>query len=359
MKKVLIFTISALAAMSMYSCKDIKAPGKDAEATEEVAVTDTVKAVIQPVKTILVENTTIKRTVKLTASMVAEQETYLAPGIAGKIREIKVDVNDRVKKDQLLVQMDKTQLSQTRIQYSSLKKDLARMDTLLQYGSITQQAYDQMKTQVSTTRVMLSSLEENTELRAPYAGIITGKYFNDGELFSPAPNTPAGKAAIVSIVKMDVLKLYINISERYLPLVKEGQIASLLTEVYPADTFSAEVFRIYPTISSATRTFTVELRTDNPDNKLRPGMYSTITLEMGDRETLLVPSLAVIKQTGTNNRFVFLREGSVAVKKMVTLGERVDDMVEIISGDVPSGSELIYAGHINLMNGEKIELVEE
>jgi membrane fusion protein, multidrug efflux system len=359
MKRVLLLSISAIAALSMYSCKDFKTPGRDAEAVEEVVAADTVIAVIQPVKTMLIENTTIKRTVKLTASMVAEEETYLAPGIAGKIRDIKVDVNDRVKKGQVLVQMDKTQLSQTKIQYAGLKKDLARMDTLLQYGSITQQAYDQMKTQVSTTRVMLSSLEENTELRAPYSGVITGKYFNDGELFSPAPNTPAGKAAIVSIVKMDILKLYINISERYLPLVKEGQIASLLTEVYPADTFRAEVFRIYPTINAATRTFTVELHTDNPDNKLRPGMYSTITLEMGDRKTLLVPSLAVLKQTGTNNRFVFLREGSVALKKMVTLGERVNDMVEIISGDVPSGSELIYAGHINLMDGEEIVLVEE
>ena len=173
MKRVLILSISAILALSMFSCMD--KPTADSETDQATA--DTIE-LVQPVKTMLVEATTIQRTVKLTASMVAEQETYLAPGIAGKIRAIKVDVNDRVKKDQLLVQMDKTQLSQTKIQYAGLLKDLARMDTLLQHGSITQQAYDQMKTQASTTKVMLASLEENTELRAPYSGIITGKYLS-------------------------------------------------------------------------------------------------------------------------------------------------------------------------------------
>ena len=218
-----------------------------------------------------VEITQIKRTAKVTATLVAEQETYLAPGIAGKIRSINVDVNDKVKKGQILINMDKTQLSQTRVQYANLKKDMARMDTLLQYGSITQQAYDQMKTQVNSTYIMLQSLEENTVIKAPYTGVITGKYFNDGELFSPAPNTPVGKAAIVSMVKMDVLKVYINLSERFLPLVKKGQIAIVETEVYPGEIFEAKVFRIYPTINAATRTFTVELRMDNPDLKTQTG----------------------------------------------------------------------------------------
>ena len=88
-------------------------------------------------------------------------------------------------------------------------------------------------------------------------------------------------------------------------------------------------------------------------------MYSKLTLEMGDRQTLLVPSLAVIKQTGTNNRYVFLNEGKVARKVQVTLGERVDDEVELISDKIQAGAELIYAGHTNLMDGDQIQLVQE
>ncbi len=365
MKRILTFTITAVFAISMFSCKDFdpskskSGAAKDSAAVSTELVQDIITEHIQPIKTMPVEITTIKRTVKSTASLVAEEETYLAPSIPGKIRSIPVDVNDYVKKGQILVSMDKSQLSQTRLQYANLKKDLARMDTLLQYGSITQQAYDQMKTQVNVTKTALANLEENTTLKAPYKGVITGKYYNDGEIFSGAPNTQAGKAAIVSLVKMDVLKVYINLSESYLPLVIKGQVAIVESDVYPTDNFEATVHTIYPTVNAATRTFTVELRLDNPDYKLRPGMYSAVTIEMGDREALLVPALAVIKQTGTNNRYVFLREGNVARKYQVTMGERVDDMVELISENVKSGAELIYAGHINLMDGDKIKLVEE
>ena len=355
MKKIISLLITAGLMLGMLSCTE------NSSTKKEVAMAaDSVSTVrIQPIKTMPVELKTIKRTVETTASLVAEQETFLAPAIPGKIRTINVDVDDKVKKGQILVQMDESQLSQTRLQYANLQKDLARMDTLLQYGSVTQQAYDQMKTQVNVTRTALTNLEENTTLTAPYNGIVTGKYYNDGEVFSGAPNTQAGKAAIISLVKMDVLKVFINISESYLPLIKKGQTALLESDVYPQDIFKAKIHTIYPTVNAATRTFTVELRIDNPAYKLRPGMYSKVILEMGDRKALLVPSLAVIKQTGTNNRYVFLREGDVARKIQVILGERVDDEVELISDKIQPGAELIYAGHTNLMDGDKVQLVKE
>jgi RND family efflux transporter MFP subunit len=355
MKKIITFIITAGLMLTLFSCME----KSNAENDADIAADSVKTAKVQPVKTIPIELKTIKRTIETTASLVAEEETYLAPAIPGKIRTIKVDVDDKVKKGQILVKMDESQLSQTRLQYANLNKDLARMDTLIQYGSITQQAYDQMKTQVNVTKSALANLAENTTLKAPYNGVITGKYYNEGEIFSGAPNTQAGKAAIVSMVKMDVLKVYINISESYLPLVKKGQIAILESDVYPNDGFEAKVHTIYPTVNAATRTFTVELRIDNSASKLRPGMYSKLTLEMGDRQTLLVPSLAVIKQTGTNNRYVFLNEGKVARKVQVTLGERVDDEVELISDKIQAGAELIYAGHTNLMDGDQIQLVQE
>ena len=113
-------------------------------------------------------------------SPVAFEETYLSPALQGRIRSVKVEVNDHVRKGQLLVEMDRTQLDQTRLQYEQLKTDLSRMDTLIVHGSITQQAYDQMKAQVESTKLILNNLEENTLLRAPYSGIITGKYYNEG-----------------------------------------------------------------------------------------------------------------------------------------------------------------------------------
>jgi membrane fusion protein, multidrug efflux system len=353
MKKRVIYVLIAGLMFGIFACSG------SPEQSNEAAVSTVESVAMQPVRTMPVSLQTIKRTVKVTAGMVAEEEAYLAPGISGRIRSIEVDVNDRVKKGQPLVNMDRTQLAQTRVQYENLKKDLARMDTLLQYGSVTQQSYDQMKTQVRVTGVMLENLEENTILRAPWDGVVTGKYFNNGELFSPAPNTPAGKSAIISLIKMDVLKVFINVSETYLPLLKKGQTAIVLTDVYPADEFTAEVFRIHPTINPATRTFTVELRMQNKDFRLRPGMFGTVTLELGDRKALLVPAIAVQKQPGTNDRFVFLFEEGIARRVSVTIGERVDDRLELLTNGVKEGDMLIYAGHVNLMDGNRVELVKE
>lgn len=353
MKKQTIFILSVVLLAGMISCQQQPANNSGSEGQEEK------EKKVQPVKTMTLEKQTIKRTVETTASLEAFEETYLAPAISGKIRSIYVDVDDRVKRGKVLVKMDETQLQQTRVQYENLKKDLRRMDTLLDYGSVTRQAFDQLETQVEVTAASMENLEENTTLKAPYNGVITGKFFNEGELFSPTPNTQAGKAAILSLVKMDVLKVYINLSERYLPLVKEGHAALIHTNVYPADTLRARVRTIYPTINPATRTFRVELYLENPDYRLRPGMFSTVTLEMGDRNALLVPAIAVLKQAGTNNRYIFVNDNGKAIKKTVQLGERLDDKLELITNGVKEGDELIYAGHVNLMDGDPVKVISE
>lgn len=295
----------------------------------------------------------------VTSTVVAYEETYLSPALQGRIRDVKVEVNDHVKKGQLLVEMDRTQLEQTRLQYHTLLTDLARMDTLLKYGSMTQQAYDQMKAQVETTELVLQSLEENTMLRAPYEGIITGKYYNDGELFSPAPNTPAGKAALVSMIQVDPVKLMVNLSEKYLPLVKEGLLASVSNEVYPDETFSGKVFRIHPTVNAATRTFTAEVKVPNGSGKLHPGMFARVSLKLGVKEALIVPAIAVLQQSGTNERYVMLYKNGTATKVTVRILTRYDDQLEIASPDLKGGEQLIYAGHNNLEPGDQVKLVTE
>lgn len=354
MKNVLNLTIAFIVAMAVTSCGD--QPG-GMQAAAKTA--DSTVATVHPVKVIPLEKTVIKRTIKTTASLVAQEETYLAPSIPGKVLKVNVDVDDRVKKGQILVQMDQSQLMQTELQYENLKKDFARMDTLIQFGSVTQQSYDQIKTQLNVTKTALQNLRENTVLKSPYNGIVTGKYYSDGEIYAGAPNTQAGKAAIISLVKMDVLKVFINISESYLPLVKENQVAFVKTDVYPADTFTAKVFRIHPTMNPATRTFTVELRMSNKEYKLRPGMYSEVILELGDREALLAPSLAVIKQTGTNTRYIYIHENGYAKKTNVKLGERIDEKLELIPNGIKGGEELIYAGHLNLMDGDQVKVVQD
>ena len=352
MKSIKTAAMMTFIGLVITSCS-MQAPGEPAE--EAAAV----EKKIQPVKVMDLVYREVAVEQHITSTIIAFEETYLSPALQGRIRSVKVEVNDHVKKGQLLVEMDRTQLDQTQLQYQTLKTDLARMDTLLRHGSATQQAYDQMKSQVETTWLVLKNLKENTLLRAPYSGIITGKYYNDGELFSPTPNTPVGKAALVAMMQVDPVKLMVNLSEKYLPLVEEGMEAEITTEVYPNITYSGKVFRINPTVSAATRTFTAEVKVPNKAEKLHPGMFARVSLKLGEKEALIVPSVAVLQQTGTNERYMMLHEEGVARRVTVQILNRHDDQLEIASSELKGGEQLIYAGQTNLEDGDPVNVVVE
>ncbi len=349
--KIVLLTLIAGAALTACNMTPPKAePSETASAPKEK---------VQPVKVmeLVYSETAVEQ--RSNSTIVAFEETYLSPALQGRIRSVKVEINDHVKKGQLLVELDRTQLEQTRLQYQTLLTDLARMDTLLQYGSITQQAYDQMKTQVETTELILKNLEENTLLRAPYSGVITGKYYNDGELFSPTPNTPVGKAALVSMIQVDPVKVMVNLSEKYLPLVKEGMTASVTTEVYPNEVFAGKIFRIHPTISAASRTFVAEVKVPNKQQKLSPGMFARVRIKLGEAEALVVPAIAVLQQTGTNQRYIMLHQNGSAKKVVVQILKRHDDQLEIASPEIRGGEQIIYAGQTKLDNGSPVNVVAD
>jgi len=353
MKTIKIALIALIAGTAFAAC-DMQRPGADSQ-TETAAVE--IKA--RPVKVMGLSYKPTAISQNITSTVVAYEETYLSPALSGRIRSVKVEINDHVKKGQLLVELDRTQLDQTQLQYQLLLTDLARMDTLLQYGSITEQAYDQLKAQVETTELVLGNLEENTLLRAPYSGVITGKYYNDGELYSPTPNTPVGKAALVSMIQVDPVKVMVNLSEKHLPLIKVGMKTTITTDVYPNESFQGTVFRIHPTISAATRTFTVEVKVPNRKQKLVPGMFARVSLKLGEAEALIVPSIAVMQQTGTNQRYVMLHENGSALKVNVEILKRHDDQLEISSPEIQGGEQLIYAGQTRLENGTAVKIVSE
>ena len=352
MKTTKIILLTVIAALAVASC-NMQPPGEAAAAGAPV------EKKARPIRVMPLDYRETSVVQNITATIHAFEETYLSPALQGRIRSVKVEVNDHVKKGQLLVEMDRTQLDQTRLQYETLKTDLARMDTLLQYGSVTQQSYDQMKSQVETTELVLKNLEENTLMRAPHDGIITGKYYNDGELFSPTPNTQAGKAALISMIQINPVKVIVNLGEIYLPMVKDGLEARITTDVYPGQTFTGTVFRIHPTINEGTRTFTVEVKVPNGDEKLRPGIFARVNLKLGEKEALVVPAISVLQTPGTNERYIMLDDNGAAKKVTVRIVNRYDDQLEIASPQIQGGEQLIYAGQSSLEPGDPVTIVKE
>ena len=148
-----------------------------------------------------------------------------------------------------------------------------------------------------------------------------------------------------------------NIPESYFPLVKTGMKINVRSEIYPDKIFPATIEIVYPTIDAATHTFQAKIKIPNSKELLRPGMFVSTTLDLGEQETIVVPYQAVLKLQGANNRYVFLNDNGVAKRVDVTLGARFDDKIEVLANEIKEGCEVVVIGQARLVDGKKLEIV--
>lgn len=275
----------------------------------------------------------------------------ISPSLGLRIDKIYVEVGDKVKKGQRLVEMDKRQYLQAAVQLSNLETDFVRYKKLYEEGGVSKQQLDQMETQLSVSQHAVDNLKENTDLESPITGVVTERSYDPGDVYSPATGR------ILTVMQIDKVKVQINVSEQYFPSVKLGMPVDISLEVYPGKTFTGKVSLIYPALDPATRTFTTEITILNPSAELRPGMFSRVMLKFGAAERVLVPDVAVQKQIGTNERYVFVynsTDGTVD-RRRVTLGRVVGKELEIVSG-VEAGDQVVVAGAQKLMDKAKVEI---
>ena len=259
MVKNLILSIIAIAILAGCS-------GKKDKTTDS----DVVEAI--PVKVQKLEKTDIARTLDYAANLEADKQVFYAPAATGRIEKIYVEVGDQIKKGQVLVEMDKTQLVQAEVQLKNLETEYNRAIQLNETGSISKQAYDAAVTQYEVAKANVEFLKENTQMLAPFDGVVTGKYFEDKELYTGASFGGATKPSIIAIEKIDPVKAYVSLSEQYYLTVKPGTKVELKNNIYPDQVFEGKVSIVYPSIDPASRTFTVEVKIPNKNEALRPGM---------------------------------------------------------------------------------------
>ncbi|MDR1683260.1 MAG: efflux RND transporter periplasmic adaptor subunit [Candidatus Symbiothrix sp.] len=301
------------------------------------------------VQVLKLEPREITRNVEYSTTLAGYEEVNIAPSVSGNIEHIYVEPGTFVSTGTLLVRIDQTQLNSAKVQINTLGVELARTEALLKSGNIAQSVYDQLKSQYDVAVENKVFLEKNTFVKAPFAGVIAAKNYEDGEMYSP-------QLPILKLAQISHLKAYINIPESYFPVVKKGMSLEIVSDIYPKDTFKGSIEIVYPTIDPATHTFTVKLNIPNGSQKLRPGMFARTTLSLGKVDAIVVPYQAVLKQQGANDRYVFINNEGEAKRISVKLGQRFDDQVEIISPDIKESDELVVVGQARLVEGAKIKI---
>lgn len=337
MNKIVTILASMALVVSMASCSEEQTTVQEIEKVEKVQV-------------MKLATTEIEREVILPTTLEGYDNMKISSSVSGIIDDILVDVGDKVAKGQLLVKMDPTQYTTTKLSYANLGVEMGRMEALKAAGSISQQIYDQTKTQYEQLKEQLALYEENTFVRADFAGVISARNFEPGELCAGQP--------ILQLTQINKLKAYINVQENYFPYLKNGMKLTIVSDIYPGKQFPATVEMVYPTIDPSSHTFTVKVAIPNASETLRPGMYVSTSIPVGKVQGMLVPYQSVLKLIGSNERYVFVNDGGKAKRITVTLGKRFDRDVEIISEELKEGDELIVVGQGRLVDGVKLEIVK-
>lgn len=314
-----------------------------AESTESEASQKT-KVRVEEVKLVPVDQIST-----FTATVEADKVNNIAPAMGGRIREIYVEVGSQVRKGQVLVAMDASTYSQQETQVATLRRDFERYKELYEVGGISKQQLDQVKTQLDVAETAMNNLGENTKLVSPLNGVVTARNYDPGDVAMQLP--------ILTIESMNPVKVTLNVSERFYSQVKIGMPVEVQADALGDEVFEGKISLIYPTIDPVSHTFTVEVSVPNNNQKLRPGMFSRVKMNFGTNDRPLLSDLAVLKQVGSNDRYVFVEENGKAKYTIVQLGARIDDKYEIISG-LNAGDKVIIHGNTNLIDGSEVEVID-
>ena len=335
MKRVLVMLVAAAMAASCTGKKQA-----ESTASDEKVLTKTVPAALR----------VIEQNEVYTSEIEPYKENDITPAVSGvHIDRILVDVGSRVKAGQLLVTLDPTQYNQQRLQYQTALDDYNRLVPVYEAGGISAQQLEQTKAALDVQKEVLDNLKKNIEMRSPIAGVVTARNYEAGNLFTGTP--------VLHVMQINPLKIIANIQEQYYPAVKLGMPVEIRTDIFPGEGPRRSVERRIDQRHLAREHFTVEVTVPNGNEKLRPGMFARSTFNMGDKEGIMVPDVAVLKQVGSSERYLYVVEDGKAERRSVKVGRQIGSDVDILSG-VADGEQIAVTALSRLADGVEVEVKE-
>ena len=367
----------------------------------------TVTAAVKPeplaVSTAAVESRPIDRFLRVTGSLVANEEAEVSAETAGRIIETPVERGTRVAAGTVLARVSASETTaqlqeaeanaaqiEARLGLSAsqpfdvlrvpdvqnakaavelAEAEFGRIRSLLDQKVVSQSEFDQRRTQVEAARQQFlmaqnaaqqsyRSLEaararvalarksmSDTTIRAPFAGVVAERLVSVGDYVTKG-------ARVASVVRVDPLRVELTVPEQSVALIKVGQAVKLTVDAYPGEEFTATVRFISPSVRTDQRALTVEAIANNPDGRLRPGLFATASIQQpASAPALLVPADALETISGTSR--VYVVKGEAAEERIVTLGDRTGQHVEITSG-LTAGDVVVLSPRGRIADGAAV-----
>lgn len=335
-----------------------------------------------------------------TGYVTARRMATVSSKITGKVREVFIEEGQRVAADEVLAYLDDVEAraqvglaeaqrqsaiqaqNELRVNLAQAERELKRQQDLMARKLTSQQALDnavtqvdalsaRLATQAAQVRVSAQSLvlaEEqlaNTIVRAPFAGVVTVKAAQPGEMISPiSAGGGFTRTGIGTIVDMDSLEVQVDVAEAFINRVSPGQKVEAVLNAYPDWRIPASVIAIIPTADRARATVRVRIAFEVKDERIVPEMGVRVAFldtkpaatASAPRAKVYAPEAAVVDRDGAT--VVFLLEDDLAVRRAVKAGLVHNEEVQIEAG-LSGGETLILNPAPTLVDGTEVRLKSE
>ena len=285
--------------------------------------------------------------------LIPDEEVDLSFETSGKITDINFTEGSTVQKGQLLAKINdrplQAQLKKLQAQLKLAEDRVFRQNALLVKDAVSKEAYEQVKTDLASLNADIDLIKANiqqTELRAPFDGIIGLRQVSVGSYASPT-------TIVAKLTKISPLKINFSVPERYAKEIKKGTRLTFSLDGYLKD-FDATVYATESKVDPASRTLSVRALYPNTGTKLLPGRFASIKIKMHEiPNAIAIPSEAIVPEMGKSKVYLYKNGKSMPVE--VKTGLRTDTQVQIING-LHVGDTIITSGTLQLRTGLNITL---
>src|SRR5499427_4695256 len=262
------------------------------------------------------------------------------------------------------------EVANARANYDLASAEFGRIEKLLAERVVSQSEYDQRKTQVEAARQQYESAKNaaeqqyqalqasrarvtlarkalaDTTVRAPFAGLVAQRMVSTGDYVTRGMK-------VAEVVRITPLRIELTVPEQFVASVGMGQPVSFSVDAFPGRLFEGKVRYVSPALRAEQRALTVEAVVPNSDAQLKPGMFATAQIQQNKKDVgVLVPASAVRVISGTGR--VFVVNGDRAEERVVATGQKVDPLVEIVTG-LKAGERVATENVNQLVDGVKVK----
>lgn len=338
--KIFISVMTFVFAVACTGCKEKETPMSMEKIYAEEG---------RPVETRRIEKTDFSVFYKFPADYKSRSQSTAYAKLPDVVRKVNVKVGDKVRRDDIIVSLsdDNANYQQAKLQVENAETSFRRMESLYKQSGVSKQDYDNARTQLNVAKESLRSIEEMIHIKAPISGTVT--QINVQVSSNVGPQTP-----LFTISNTNGYEASFYVLPNEIQDIKEGARAFIETR---EETLPGRIEEVSMTMDGMLRAFPVKAYFDKTSKFLVSGMHVDVTVEAYSNPDAVVLSQAEMTRSGDEWSAYVVKDGT-AVKRSLKIGRQSGLDYEILSG-IEEGDILISNGAQNVVNGEKVRIIEK